>query len=82
MFRRAIRLFNTISGREEYTDPSAKFENVSMLLFQPQGSGHDPWATIVNRDTNQDMTEPQYFELLRVIYNEPNPHAMLGEEAP
>ena len=34
-FRVATRLFSTISGRREYTDPGEKFENVTMMLFQP-----------------------------------------------
>lgn len=81
-FRRAVKLFGTISGREEYTDPGEKFENMSMLLFRPQGHGVDPWLKIVNCDTGDDMTEAAYFERLREIYNERNPHAMIGEEVP
>jgi hypothetical protein len=34
-FQRASRLLATISGREEYTDPGEKFENVTLMLFRP-----------------------------------------------
>src|SRR4051794_20468120 len=34
-FEKARKLLSTISGRQEYTDPGEKFENVTMLLFQP-----------------------------------------------
>jgi len=34
-FRVATRLFATISGRREYTDPGEKFEDVTMMLYQP-----------------------------------------------
>lgn len=79
-FKRAVKLFSTISGREEYTDPGEKFENMSMLLYQPKGRGVEPWVRIVNCDTGLEMTEAEYFELLRAIYNERNPHVMIGEE--
>jgi hypothetical protein len=34
--RRATSLLATISGREEYTDPGEKFENITLLLFSPR----------------------------------------------
>ena len=34
-FQRARALLSTISGRRDYTDPGEKFENITMLLFQP-----------------------------------------------
>src|SRR5690606_3093110 len=37
-FMRATRLLSTVSGREDYTSPGEKFENVTMLLFQPHCS--------------------------------------------
>jgi hypothetical protein len=78
-FRRAVRLFSTISGREEYTGPGEKFENVSMLLFQPKAPGMEPWVRIVDCDTGREISEDDYFERLRAIYNARNPHAMVGE---
>ncbi|MGC8638844.1 MAG: hypothetical protein ACP5XB_03070 [Isosphaeraceae bacterium] len=42
-FERARKLLATISGRQEYTDPGEKFENVTMMLFQPVT--HDPTVT-------------------------------------
>jgi len=41
-FKRATKLFSTISGRREYTDPGEKFENVTMLLFEPVMEGQAP----------------------------------------
>lgn len=79
-FRRAVKLFSTISGREEYTDPGEKFENVSMLLFQPKEPGVEPWVKVIDCDTGEELTEKAYFERIRAIYNARNPHAMIGEE--
>lgn len=73
-------LFKTISGREEYTDPGEKFENVTMLLYQPpSGAGSIPWAKLVNCQTGNELDEPEYFDMLRDIYNGRNPHAAIGE---
>ncbi|MBI2942061.1 MAG: hypothetical protein HYY04_16645 [Chloroflexi bacterium] len=80
-FRRATKLLATISGRQEYTDPGEKFENVTTMLFRPvTGGGLQPEAKLVNCDTQREMSEEEYFLLLRGIYNVRNPHATLGEE--
>ncbi len=78
-FRRAVNLFSTISGRREYTDPGEKFENVSMMLYQPMGSDRDPWVKLVNCDTRKELSEADYFSHLRDIYNARNPHSIIDD---
>jgi hypothetical protein len=81
-FERARKLLGTISGRREYTDPGEKFENITMMLFQPVT--HDPsvtpWVRLVDSASNKELTEPEYFEMIRRIYNRRNPHAAIGDE--
>ena len=80
-FRRATALFATISGREEYTDPGEKFENVTMLLFRPVGAeGLQPTVRLVDAKTGREMSEPEYFAMLRGLHNARNPHATIGVE--
>ncbi len=80
-FRRATRLFATISGRAQYTDPGEKFENVTLALFQPVVErGPGPWVKLVDAVTQRQITEQEYFLALRDIYNGRNPHARIGEE--
>lgn len=79
-FRRAAKLFATISGRDQYTDPGEKFENVTMILFQPvMNGGPSPWVKLIDAQTEREMTEDEYFLALRGIYNNRNPHATVGE---
>lgn len=78
-FRRASALFSTISGRREYTDPGEKFENMSMLLFQPLEPGVTPRVTIVDCDTGENLDEEEYLLKLKAIFAERNPHLFLGE---
>jgi hypothetical protein len=79
-FAKATKLLATISGREEYTDPAEKFENLTMLLFQPVAkNGPNPWIRLTDSVTGREMTEQEYFLLIRDIYNRRNPHAALGE---
>jgi len=79
-FRRATALFSTISGRSEYTDPGEKFENMSMLLFQPIQTGIEPHATIVDCVTGENLSEDEYFHTLVEIFNRRNPHLVIGDE--
>ncbi len=80
-FRRARRLLSTISGRAEYTDPGEKFENVTLMLFQPLCPGTtEPSVRLIDSITQAEMTEQEYFLKLREIYNRRNPHAAIGEE--
>ena len=80
-FGRATKLLATISGRAEYTDPGEKFENVTMMLFQPvTGDGTPPALRLLDSTTQREMTEQDYCLMLREFYNRRNPHAVLGEE--
>ena len=79
---RATKLLATISGREDYTDPGEKFENVTLLLFQPVVTGGpEPVVRLIDARTRLEIDEQAYFSRLRAIYNERNPHAIIGEEA-
>jgi hypothetical protein len=81
-FQRAARLFATISGREEYTDPGEKFENVTMMLFQPVLQDNaPPWVRLFDSTDRHEISEQDYFLLLRSIHNYRNPHAVIGEES-
>ena len=80
-FQRATRLCATISGRAQYTDPGEKFENVTMMLYQavtPRGPA--PWVKLFDASSGAEMTEDEYFRMLRQLFNRRNPHAMVGEE--
>ncbi len=80
-FARATKLLATISGREEYTDPGEKFENVTMLLFEPAAAGGPPPSfKLIDSVRTKEMTEQDYFLMLREIYNRRNPHAAVGQE--
>lgn len=80
-FQRAIKLFATVSGRKDYTDPGEKFENVAMMLFQPtKGTSPKPWVKLFDAQNGEEISEKDYYLLLRQIYNNRNPHAVIGEE--
>jgi hypothetical protein len=80
-FRRATKLFATIGGREQYTDPGERFENVTMMLFEPcREGGPQPSLRLIDAVTEEERSEDEYFALLRAIFNERNPHAMVGDE--
>jgi hypothetical protein len=81
-FNRACKLFSLASGRREYTDPGEKFENVTAICYQPMTAAHpDPVVVrMVDCTTLKPIDEPGYFELLRSIYNDRNPHAPIGGE--
>jgi len=58
-----------------------KFENVTMMLFQPViEAGPEPWLKLIDTETELEMTEEEYFLLLRNIYNKRNPHMAIDEE--
>src|SRR5579862_2141235 len=80
-FQRAKKLLSTISGRREYTDPGEKFENITMMLFQPVTIDPkvEPWIKLIDTVTSTEMTEDEYADMLRQIYNRRNPHAAIGE---
>jgi hypothetical protein len=81
-FARAMKLFSTVSGRRDYTDPGEKFENVTMMLFEPYSGKRkrQPRFQLFDARTAEETTEAGYFLTLRKIYNERNPHALIGEE--
>jgi hypothetical protein len=81
-FERARKLLSTISGRQEYTDPGEKFENVTMMLFQPvtEDPSQPPWLKLIDSLTNKEMSEAEYFEMIRQIYNRRNPHFAIGDD--
>jgi len=78
-FLKARTLLATISGRENYADPGEKFENVTLMLFQPAVNEVEPWVRFVDCDTGKELTEDQYIGMLVEKYNDRNPHAMIGE---
>ncbi len=71
-----------LSGRHEYTDPGEKFENVTAICYRPvTGSSSEPEILrLVDCTSMREVSEDEYFELLRSIYNDRNPHAPVGEE--
>jgi len=81
-FERARKLLSTISGRREYTDPGEKFENITMLLFQPvtADQAEAPWIKLIDTATNSEMSEQEYFDMIRQIYNRRNPHGAIGDD--
>ncbi len=81
-FERARKLFSTISGRREYTDPGEKFEHIAMLLFQPltEDPSIEPWVKVIDALNKQELSETQYFEKIRQIYNRRNPHDAVGDD--
>lgn len=84
-FERARRLLRTISGRKEYTDPGEKFEDVTLMLFQPVTAGRrKPGFQLFQAVSGGELGEADYYQMLRHLYNERNPHAtieqMLEEE--
>lgn len=81
-FARAVRLFSLASGRREYTDPAEKFENITALLYEPLSAarGKVRIVKLVDCSTGVNISEGEYFERLRQMYNERNPHAPIGSD--
>jgi len=81
-FERAKKLLSTISGRAEYTDPGEKFENITMLLFRPRTEDLNsvPSVRLIDTITNRELSEAEYFDELRQIFNRRNPHAAVGDD--
>ena len=81
-FRRAAKLLATVSGRKEYTGPGGKFENITVMLFQPLEAGNrktQPWIKLFDSETGKEYSETEYFQMLRETYNARNPHVPIGE---
>ena len=81
-FARAKKLFATISGRREYTDPGEKFENVTLLLFQPvtEDPAIQPWIKLFDAAEDRELSEAEYFDRIRRVFNARNPHIAVGDE--
>jgi hypothetical protein len=83
-FERAMHLYGTISGRRMYGDPPERFEDVTLLLHRPlvdKDKVDDVVVRLYRSGQPQEvMTEQEYYEHLRSLYNDRNPHAMVGEE--
>lgn len=77
-FKVATRLFSTIGGRREYTDPGEKFEDVTMMLFQPVSAEGQPQVRLVDAQSEEEISEADYFGNLLAIYNRRNPHAIIA----
>lgn len=81
-FERAAKLYGTISGRVAYGDPAEKFENVTLMLHRPLSDPalpNDTWVRLYKAGSMQEVSEDDYFLDLRELYNQRNPHAMVGE---
>jgi hypothetical protein len=77
-FRRACKLFGTISGRGEYTGPGEKFEHVAMLLYRPMGHPDTPNIRIIDAASGEEISETLYFANLHRLFSERNPHMTIG----
>jgi hypothetical protein len=79
-FQRARRLLRTISDRQDQTGPGERFENVTVMLFQPLRSGDDllpPSVRLFDCSSEREFTEGQYFQFLLEVFNQRNPHALI-----
>ncbi len=85
-FRRAGMLFGTVSGRQDYSSPGERFEDITMLLFQPIREERDePWVKFFRPGAGsqlEELTESEYFARLKSYYNLRNPHAQIEEDEP
>lgn len=79
-FQRARKLLATISGRQEYVDPGEKFENITMILFQPVTDDplREPWLKLMDSITGAELSEAEYLDTVRQLYNRRNPLAAIG----
>lgn len=74
-FDRATKLFSTVSGRDQHGNALEKFENFTMLQFQPvDESGVDPWISLVDCVSGRKMSEDEYFDDLKSRFLTRNPH--------
>jgi hypothetical protein len=80
-FARAMSLFATVSDRQDYTDAGEKFEDVTMMLFEPSTGSNPGKLRLYDARSKKLLSEDEYFQNLRRIYNRRNPHAAIGEVA-
>jgi hypothetical protein len=84
-FQRARMLLSTINGRAEYSSPGEKFEDVTMMLFNPlRGQQSEPrvrlFAATPGSGVPSEIPEHHYFRHRCDLYNARNPHAQIGVE--
>ncbi len=80
-FRRMMKLLSTISGRADHAAPAERFENTTMILYQPcTAEGEEPWLKLIDAATGKEMGEDDYFLLLRDIFDKRNPHMTEDED--
>jgi hypothetical protein len=61
-FERAMKLFSTVSGRRDYTDPGEKFENVTLMRFEPYvNKRRKPRLRLFDARTRREVTEADHF---------------------
>lgn len=83
-FERAAKLYGTITGRAVYGDPPEKFENVTVMLHRPltdSSRPDDTWVRLYQAGTVAEVSEEAYLATLLDLYNQRNPHAMVGAMA-
>ena len=78
-FRRAMKLLATISGRQDYTGPGEKFEDVTLMLFQPLTAEAQPSVRLFNAMTEREISEAEYFAHLREVFNLRKLHIAIEE---
>ncbi|HLZ07937.1 MAG TPA: hypothetical protein VKT80_05065, partial [Chloroflexota bacterium] len=84
-FERARVLLGTISGRNDYSSPGEKFEDIVVMLFRPATTQvPDPsvklYLATTSQDVRQELSEAEYFGRLRDIFNIRNPQTQIGVE--
>lgn len=80
-FRRAMKLLATVGGRSGYTDAGEKFESVVLMLFEPKRPGKDGGGfRLFDAVTGAELTEKEYFSLLRELHDLRNPHAPIADD--
>lgn len=74
-YQRATKLFATISGRKQHVDAPEKFENFTMLSFQPVNeNGEAAWIKLLDCKSATELAEDAYLLRLRSQFLERNPH--------
>ena len=77
-FQRARQLLATVSDRKHQTGPGERFENVTLMLFQPVVAGKKAASLrLIDSSTERELSEQQYFQHLLNLFNERNPHALV-----
>lgn len=77
-FRRAKKLIATLSGRDNYTGPGEKFENVTMMLSHPTTTdGSEPWIRLIVAEIGREVMESAYLDDLLMLFSRRNTHTEL-----